>query len=334
MTNRWASREEAREAITVDNHPRLKQHTEWSYELADRPIHERIAYLFSRGMGSVLLQDTEDGYVVDLTHLSAYKVRRGYDRYGVHVLLDRVYCRPIFVDDIPWHSMTGSQKVIAYNRIMSTVFLYVTIVLHAKYLHMQMSPDMVKAARRYERDLPWMKVFAFRTREINAQAFRVLLNKGGIIDRMFALKRSELLRMLREETPRINLTVEVPANKVILAYQMAMRSCPVDNVTADLMTAVTALHEHLGTMGMYLMCPSLLQSKLHGDAPDAKIETKRDTYMNVYACMLTSASVMPMLVDVKEVSDALRGFETLRELCEREQVPHLTPDMLESSISL
>jgi hypothetical protein len=165
-------------------------------------------------------------YVNDVTGLGAYRVRRGYQRYGAAAYFDaefkllgvytchdgKLHLRPNRIAAPIAHE--GSCDFFLEQQECSSDWRHamwawrvsalalVTVADHLVNVHMIHANSLVSASRRH---LPtkhslraFLKIFTFRTIGINNKAHRTLLVKKGIVNRNWAFEDDDLQKLLHD----------------------------------------------------------------------------------------------------------------------------------------
>jgi hypothetical protein len=340
---------EAKQIILRNMPERMTGAFNHAMALSKKSREQQLLYILCHGFGSVLAkpiqhpQTSVPTYEVNLRCLNRLEVRRPFLAYGTHIVFTEHQI--ISVQGSPWEEQCSSRKEQLYCRAVATMFMYVTVCLHAGYLHLGASTKL--------RDLELTKplrndthMFVYGTRRINASALRILLNNRGILHRMFGLTYDGLLSLLMASPTEVSLNNELPATQVLRGYHDMFRKM-VDRAVpewpaiereerARLYFEVTALHEHLGTMGPYLLHDSLLPVRLWQYGTNESTITRQELSLNVYIAVLTSARVMPMFKEFVHCSPLLTeaDLEKPTQLVEEYETPLLHPKLLECSVSL
>ena len=190
--DRWASVDEARNALKATFGNRLATTLPWADPTGDRAL----ALLCTQGIAAHLLERGADPgtWQVDLRFLSRYAVRPGFLRYGARVVFEGASADKLVPRSITWargtHTPADAEWEAAKFAFRATVAVSVTIRDHAVRVHFLGSNASVVATRKtlapthVVRQL--LHPFQFRTPEINAGALVTLIPEWAIFHRLFA----------------------------------------------------------------------------------------------------------------------------------------------------
>ena len=225
-----------------------------------------------------------------------------------------------------------------------------------------------------------LKIFLYKTSEINNSALDILINKGGIVDRVFGFKRNALEVYIKNcvysfnamdiipNDDKVNI-INTPFNRDALKFWNVIGDFvenfineiqPVYNIhdllndinipglikydlsdvenLKKLLTfhifVVSFWHEHIGNMSMYVLNPKLIKTKVHYNYPCSEFDSKQNTMQNIHLALVTSIISMPKITDqLNSKSDAfIKLKDNLNNI--KMECMHLSPELLECSISL
>jgi Lipoxygenase len=185
---RWASAEEAEIVLGKEFHGMLDPTVVWPDPTSDATLSLWV----TQGLAAHMLEASRDGFVVDLSFMSKYKVREGFEPYGATLHLSSKL-EPVAID---WQgdrvTPTSHKWETAKLVFRSSVATAATLRDHAVRCHMLEANGAVVAARR---SLPathpirhLLMPFQYRTPTINWDATLTLIGEKAIFNRLFALE--------------------------------------------------------------------------------------------------------------------------------------------------
>lgn len=204
--------------------PRINKYLTISQELSKLNHYAFLKFLVLEGMASHLCKHNEeiDEYVVDLLYMNNYKVRKGLLPYGASLHLDKNFDVKHIV--LPYCVMNGKvvniktiynihhqDWLLAYNVFTSSLITHVTIKDHAVECHFILAGGMLSAYQDNYKTLNYdlidlIKPFIFRTGDVNSSALGILVNKGGIVSRLFSFTQKSLDQYMHECFATYNFT--------------------------------------------------------------------------------------------------------------------------------
>ena len=344
---------------------KVKEMIDWSRQFTDRL--STLEYMYNSGIASLLAHGEEIN--LPLYHIP---VRPGYAPYGCYLRFSkgklaevgyqsqRVLRDP--VSGFPDHLLAMA---------ISTIVMYTTVVLHAGVCHFyyagHISASMRTNLEEHDQITKCLlRVFAFRTGEINTDAMTLLISRGGLVERLFAVTHEGLLTLLKyteTEALRIaNLIRKPPASSASASSLISLLSnfhaitgefLDSMNISAHnsrqlqiLITVSTLLHEIVGsTIGIYFMAPHILKTKILHEEFNGKVhlvESESSYEINKVAVYFTTGATVPSLLCDNlrycfpiEYRDRVVAYQMrLRHLNVMWEGTHFDLRNLETSISL
>lgn len=220
-SKRWKTLEEAILKIS-DMYPKLSRELiQNSSDFANLPLIERLKWLCNYGIGAHMLKEVKNYNLelkldcntiknclkIDLEYLSKFQVKKGYEEYGAVLYVNRKTLRPLFISiKNECYKILSENFRYAYNRFMASLLVHVTIVDHAVGAHYIWSCGVNNKVLKYilpsekSKDkilLNFMRIFLFRTSEINTSAVSILTNPRGILSRIFSFTDKGLKDLLK-----------------------------------------------------------------------------------------------------------------------------------------
>ena len=205
---RWPDRKGGREALIEAVSQRLipRQNVCWG----DMTSDEAQSHFAFAGLGAFHLRrlpqtDAEGAhFVVDMTHMAAYGVRPGFERFGAAAYFgeDRQISR-IFWSHVG-HDIRPGDPDWPHAKFAwrSSVFVGLTVSDHLWGLHLRLGNEMVNGTREclgVEHPVRLLlKPYSYRTVAINHRAANVLVVERGLPHRAFGLTYEGLCGLLLE----------------------------------------------------------------------------------------------------------------------------------------
>ena len=182
-----------------------------SSEFAAMSLPARLSWICKYGIGAHLLKPSrqyKDTLCIDLHHLSQYAVRSPFLRYGACLYVNAKTFEPTFIECGNMVEYPATSQF-AYNVFMASLIAHVTIVDHAVNTHYVWSGGVNSATLTHlvpsvftrpcdQHLVNFMRVFLFRTSEVNTNAVATLTNYGGIASRVFAFTNGGLTRLMQD----------------------------------------------------------------------------------------------------------------------------------------
>jgi len=296
-------------------------------------------------------------FVNDVTELSALTPRKPYELYGAAAYFDKNYSiigiywshasRLVKQGDPSWEHAKYVWK--------TSFFLLVTLVDHLLYCHFTESNALATATPLLPADHPlrtFLKPFTYNTVTINAKAAASLINKGGLVHRIWAFDYDQILkacslynasyrfRTLPEfvhpsmRDPDViddatfpfrrdaneywkvvrdyvsdylnihylnhdSLLVDPNIQVFISALRKVLGEIKVESfddfvdVVAQLVVAVTGIHEHVGQVSQYCLSPTDIGCKLETCKEIQNVQT----YTQFLCLVVMTGLNMPWLND-------------------------------------
>lgn len=307
--------------------------------------------------------------VVDLTHMYKYEVYDELLPYGAKLVVDdtSIMIQLPFKVKIVAGQVTQirNKKSIyypksrnwqmAYNVFVSSVMAYVTIIDHALYTHFMVSghtsSEFIKHSELYD----FFKPFMFKVFEVNQNALQILVNKGGIVDRIFSFTNSGLTKFMEDHMVKFSMdkwVTNILENKttavgrdIIKYYDVFYKLCKQEfplltdkyrRRYAGFILNATVWHEYVGNMGRYVMRPKLFRTKVYKSYPNSYLETQQGTIQNVHLVLLTSVVTMPKIgSDLWKVNNNKAWHTLQKDINNLElECEFLKPQYVECSVSL
>ena len=232
LSNQWINKNHAFQSIEnycgieLNDH-RIKRYFDISQKLAKMSTVNFCEFLVSKGKAAHLLKydNIKNEYYVDLLYMFNFKVRNKLLPYGAKlVLTDKLKVKHI---SIAYTSIFKMGKVIdyyarlslytpndihwqfAYNIFVSSLLAHVTIVDHTINCHFMMTGNILCShytnCHNMHHDLyKLLKTFLFKTSDINSTMVKILINRGGIINRIFAFTSRELDKFITYHLTNFN----------------------------------------------------------------------------------------------------------------------------------
>jgi hypothetical protein len=177
----------------------IKMYKKWSDELSNLEIKDRLLFLAFEGCGAYLLKKDKNKYLIDLSYMNQFQVRKDFVKYGAKLYISENK------DDV---SIEINNKIItsfdngwqtAYNVFVSSLITHVTIAEHALYTHFYIAGNMASIMYMIDNNMKgelceFIKPFVYKTPYVNNNAVEILISKRGIVNRIFAFEVDELER--------------------------------------------------------------------------------------------------------------------------------------------
>ena len=299
---------------------KVNEMIEWSAGFSDRL--SALEYMYNSGIASLLAHGEEIN--LPLYHIP---VRSGYAPYGCYLrfkhgkLVELGYMDQRFLRNDAEAGASFPDHLLAMA--IATIVLYTTVVLHAGVCHFYHAGHISTAMKSEgktlsEIDKCLLRVFAFRTAEINTDAMTLLISKGGLVERLFAITHQGLLELLQyteKEAMRILALIRPLGTshssrllQLLVDFNIATGEF-LDNLGLDrhlnrqfqtLITVSTLLHEIVGsTIGIYFMAPHILKTKILLSEFNGEVhlvESASSFDINKVAVYFTTGATVPSLL--------------------------------------
>lgn len=195
-------------------------------ELLSLLPQQLLKFILTKGFAAHLLEYDQEtkSYYVDLLHMIKYDVRDGLMPYGAKMVLTELFeikyiaipFKPT-VKESHYTSYTKytilknnevcrmtthcSEFKLAYNVFISSLVARVTIIDHAVHCHMINAGNMLYMTMQKMLDkkiVALLKPFLYKTQEVNENAFDILINKRGLLVRVFAFTPDALQLFIKD----------------------------------------------------------------------------------------------------------------------------------------
>jgi hypothetical protein len=308
---------------------KVQEMIDWSAGLTDRL--STLEYMYTSGIASLLAHGEEIN--LPLYHIP---VRAGYAPYGCYLRFSHGKLVELGYQEQRFYRGSGGEGVFPDHLMamaISTIVLYTTVVLHAGVCHLYYAGHISASMRSKVSEEGTgaegtgtegvegiikclLRVFAFRTAEINTDAMILLLSRGGLVERLFAVTHEGLLALLQyseSEAMRISTLLNgkpglsglphllVDFNRVTGEF---LDGLGIPSGTSRqlqiLITVSTLLHEIVGsTIGIYFMAPHILKTKILLEEFNGQvhlIESASSYEINKVAVYFTTGATVPSLL--------------------------------------
>lgn len=201
----------------IDNHygdilnkPRVQKYIQKSLSLSQMDQISFLKFLVNEGMAAHLCkyEDDIEEYIIDLMYMKEYSVREGLLPYGASLIMSKdmnvkYIVLPFCIKDGKIAKITTSYNIdsenwqMAYNVFTSSLIAHVTIKNHAIECHFILAGGMLSTYTDNYQHMDYnlinfIKPFIFRTGDVNSSALSILVNKGGIVNRLFSFTQESL----------------------------------------------------------------------------------------------------------------------------------------------
>lgn len=165
-------------------------------ELSMMSPRQLCVYMATNGPAAHLLKynEIDDEYVVDLSYMVNLEVRKGLLKYGAKLILSNEYdVKYIIVSDgNQIYAPYDTNWQYAYNIFISSLITHITLYDHAIVSHFLVANNMAVAQHKFSSNvcydlLNMLNPFLYKTLDVNESALKILVNKRGLIYRVFGL---------------------------------------------------------------------------------------------------------------------------------------------------
>lgn len=177
----------------------IKNYKTWSNELSKLSINDRLLFIAFEGCGAYLLKKENNNYVIDLSYMNQFKVRKDFINYGAKLNISEDKSEIKIEINNKFFSFLDKEWQEAYNIFVSSLITHVTIVDHAIYTHFYIAGNISSIMYMIDSEMNgefcnFLKPFVYKTAYVNNNAIDILTHKRGIVNRIFAFDIEELER--------------------------------------------------------------------------------------------------------------------------------------------
>lgn len=155
------------------------------------------------GPGYFLISKHNEGYVIDLSRLERYSVRKGFEPYGIKIFFDNNMTKILYMERFGKQYSPDDSYI--NECAESTLIMYITIVHHALFVHFILGNRMALVANNTWKSNNTLSAFlnlftSFNT-YINLHSYETLVDsKGkGLFERTNAFAEGVLFQLMDDE---------------------------------------------------------------------------------------------------------------------------------------
>jgi hypothetical protein len=173
----------------------------------------------SEDLSTIHDSDVLVGYEIDLLYMQNFQVRSDFFNYGAKIVFDKNFNVLYIETPTSFFNQRYKKNTItrpnskywnfASNIFISSLIAHVTIVNHAVYCHFMNSGNMLYINESSKQVMNphlylFLKLFLFKTSVINTNALNLLINKGGVVNRLFAFTPESCLKFMKYHIERFD----------------------------------------------------------------------------------------------------------------------------------